>query len=68
MAETVQASGSGGSSIRINRLKGGYTYSVVVMADEDENALQQAKQRALELVRELDPELAVTQSDEDIPF
>lgn len=68
MAETAQACGSGGSSIRINRLKGGYTYSIVVMAGEDENFLQQAKQQALDLARELEQELAVTQSDEDVPF
>jgi hypothetical protein len=65
MAETVQASGSGKSSIRINRLKGGYTYSIVVVADEDEEVLQLTKQRAVDIVRELDQEFAVATSEED---
>jgi hypothetical protein len=65
MAETAQASTSGMSSIRINRLKSGYTYSVVVVADEDEQILQQAKQRAVDIVRELEQELVVAESEEE---
>lgn len=69
MADAVQASGSDRSSIRINRLKGGYTWNVFVAADDNNRqALQRAKQEAVEIVRELEKELTAAKSDDDIPF
>jgi hypothetical protein len=68
MAETAQTSGSGGSLIRINKLKEGYNWSVVVTAGEDEEALNKAKQRAIQIVRDLEQEFPVAKSDDVIPF
>jgi hypothetical protein len=69
MAETAQPTVSDRSTIRINRLKEGYTWNVFVVTDEHgRDALQQAKQQALEIVRELEMEFTAAKSDDDVPF
>jgi hypothetical protein len=67
---TAQPSGLDRSTIRINRLKGGYTWNVFVVTDENgQDALQQAKQQAIEIVRELEKEFTAAKSDDnDVPF
>jgi hypothetical protein len=56
------ASASDRSSIRIARLKGGYTWNVFVVTDDNgQAAVQQAKQQAVEIVRELERELTPSQ-------
>jgi hypothetical protein len=69
MTESRQASLTELSSVRITRLKEGYTWNVVVAADDNnEPALQQAKERALMIVRELELELTRAQVEDEVPF
>jgi|GEM_PF-6922940 len=57
------------SSIRVNRLKEGYTWSVQVAATSNSLVdLQEAKGKALALSRELDEELNPRQETAEVPF
>jgi hypothetical protein len=67
MTESRQASLTEPSAVRITRLKEGYSWNVVVSADDNsEDALQEAKERALVIVRELEQELARPQVEEEV--
>jgi hypothetical protein len=69
MTETRLASLTEPSAVRITKLKEGYTWNVAVAADDNSvNALQQAKERALVIVRELELELARPQVEDEVPF
>jgi hypothetical protein len=69
MTESRQASLTELSAVRITRLKEGYTWNVVVGADDNtEPALQQAKERALVIVRELELGLTRPQVEDEVPF
>jgi hypothetical protein len=67
MTESRQASLTELSAVRITKLKEGYTWNVVVSADDNsEDALQQAKERALVIVRELEQELGRPHVEEEV--
>jgi hypothetical protein len=69
MTESRQASSTELSAVRITRLKEGYTWNVVVGADDNSDAaLHEAKERALVIVRELELELTRPQADDEVPF
>jgi hypothetical protein len=55
--------------VRINRLKEGHSWSVIVTADDNsDGALQKAKEQALQIVRELQSELDEAKTDTEMPF
>jgi hypothetical protein len=69
MAESGQASLTELSAVRITKLKEGYTWNVVVGADDNSShALQQAKERALVIVRELEQEFPRPQVEDKVTF
>jgi len=68
MAEMVDAAGPDRSLVRINKLQRGYSWSVVVTADDNsDEALKRAQDRAVVVTRHLETELG-TRSDTDLPF
>jgi len=63
----------GGNFVKVNRLKGGWTCNVSVTADDNTTeALQDAKVKALAIIRELNQELnpVIVQevTEEEVPF
>jgi hypothetical protein len=67
----IDSTESDGSSVRINRLKDGYSWVVTVAAgDSSAEALQVAKDRALVLTRQLESELMTVKlkETEALPF
>ena len=64
---------SAATFVKINRLKDGWTYNVSVTADDNTTeALQDAKVKALAIIRELNEELnpVIVQevTEEEVPF
>ena len=63
----------GGNFVKVNRLKDGWTCNVSVTADDNtREALQDAKLKALAIIRELNEELnpVIVQevTEEEVPF
>jgi hypothetical protein len=59
------------SVVRINKLKDGYSWNVAVTASSSTvEALQEAKESALVIVRQLEEELSIQKPEEDdgMPF
>lgn len=62
-----QAVGTHGGLVRINRLRAGYTWNIDVAADTNSiEDLRVAKQKALEILRELEAEFTPTPVDEQV--
>jgi hypothetical protein len=69
MAEMLDTAGPDRSLIRINKLQRGYSWSVVVTADDNtDEALQKAQDRAVAITRQLEDEMGKTRSDTEVPF
>lgn len=63
----------GANGVRINKLKGGYTWNVRVAAGSNGiDDLREAKERALSIAHELEEELdnptSTAEREEEIPF
>ncbi len=64
---------TGANVVKVNRLKDGWTWNVSVTADDNTTeALQEAKVKALAIIRELNQELnpVIVQevTEEEVPF
>jgi hypothetical protein len=69
MAEMFETPGPDRSLVRINKLQRGYTWSVVVTADDNsDEALQQAQDRAVDMAQQLEQRMKKTASDSVVPF
>ena len=69
MAEMLDTAGPDRSLIRINKLQRGFSWSVVVTADDNtDKALQKAQDRAVAITRQLEEEMGKTRSDTEVPF
>jgi hypothetical protein len=69
MAEMVDTPGRDRSLVRINRLQRGFSWSVVVTADDNtDEALQEAQERAVAITRQLEEELGRPNSETEVPF
>jgi hypothetical protein len=70
LAQANEAFEPNQSFVRVNRLKDGIrTWNVSVAADDNsDDALQQAKEQAVRIVRELEDEFRTTTTAKEVPF